>query len=38
MKKGKDIKGYVSEVEEKSFVVTNPKKATPTTVQYADVS
>jgi hypothetical protein len=38
MKQGRDIKGYVSEVGENSFVVTNPKKGTSITVQYADVS
>jgi hypothetical protein len=38
MKKGKDVKGNVIEVGENSFVVTNPKKGSSTTVQYADVS
>jgi hypothetical protein len=37
MKKGKDFKGYISQVGEDSFVVTNSESSVSTTVQYGDV-
>jgi hypothetical protein len=37
MRKGKDFKGYISQVGEDSFVVTNSENSASTTVRYEDV-
>jgi hypothetical protein len=38
LKKDNDVKGYIRRVGEDSFVVTDPKWNTSTTVRYADVA
>ena len=34
---GSEVKGYISKIDEASFVVTDKKSGQPTTVSYADV-